>query len=151
MLRFFVFFGLLIAVSAAGSAADQFDRKKLVDKRGPAGIVGDHMHKQGKWMAEYRYMNMYMDDNRIGQRTISDADALGPITVDGITTNAGATPTQMTMEMHMIHLMYGATDDVTLYSDGDAAKFDHGPHSRTGESVTVGDRIRVHHSQQWIR
>ena len=41
--------------------------------------MGDHMHK-GKWMAEYKYMNMYMEDNRIGRTTVSDAAALGPIT-----------------------------------------------------------------------
>ncbi len=116
ILRSTVALTLLIGLSSLVLAADHSGRKKLVDKRGPAGIMGDHIHKKGKWMAEYKYMNMYMEDNRIGTKTISDAAALGPITVDGITTNAGATPTQMTMEMHMIHAMYGATDDITLYT-----------------------------------
>ena len=97
-------------------AADHPGRKGMVDKHAPVGIMGDHLHSQGKWMAEYRYMNMYMEDNRIGTTTVSDATAVGPTTIGGITTNAGATPTQMTMEMHMIHVMYGATDDVTLYT-----------------------------------
>ena len=42
--------------------------------------------------------------------------APGGFVVDGIATNNGATPTQMTMEMHMIHLMYGLTDKVTIYT-----------------------------------
>jgi hypothetical protein len=98
------------------------DRKSLADKHAPAGIMGDHLHERGEWMVEYKYMNMYMEDNRIGTRTISDADAIGPpgpppgIVVNGVQTNAGATPTQMTMEMHMMHVMYGASDDVTLYT-----------------------------------
>ncbi|WP_419194545.1 transporter [Novipirellula herctigrandis] len=88
--------------------------------------MGDHLHEPGKWMVEYKYMNMFMEDNRIGENTISDSSALGTstpvgppgpgITTDGITTNRAATPTQMTMEMHMAHVMYGATDDITLYT-----------------------------------
>ena len=95
-------------------------RRKLADKHAPAGLMGDHVHEQGEFMVEYRYMNMYMEDNRIGTRTVSDAAVLplvpGAFRVDGIATNNGATPTQMTMEMHMIHLMYGVTDDITAYT-----------------------------------
>ncbi|MGB7325186.1 MAG: transporter [Rubripirellula sp.] len=102
--------------------ADHPNRKSLADKHAPAGIVGDHLHSKGEWMVEYKYMIMSMEDNRIGENSVSDQDALGPagpppgIVVDGIRTNAGAAPTQMTMEMHMAHLMYGLTDDVTLYT-----------------------------------
>ncbi|QEG38442.1 transporter [Roseimaritima ulvae] len=98
------------------------NRKSLADKHAPAGIMGDHLHERGEWMVEYKYMNMYMEDNRIGDVTVSDQAAIGPaggppgIVVDGIRTNAGAAPTQMTMEMHMMHIMYGASDDVTLYT-----------------------------------
>ena len=108
------------------ACADHGRRKSFADKHAPVGVTGDHVHRAGEWMVEYRYMNMYMDDNRIGETTIDDTTALGTtvpvgppgpgVTVDGITTNQGATPTNMTMEMHMTHLMYGATDDVTLYT-----------------------------------
>lgn len=86
-------------------------RKSLADKHAPAGIMGDHVHHKGEWMFEYKYMNMYMEDNRIGKTTVPDAAAFG---YDG--TNVLATPTQMTMEMHMLHIMYGLTDSVTLYA-----------------------------------
>lgn len=121
MQRQAVWLGLLTIFAATMTHADDA-RRNLADKHAPAGIMGDHMHLTGQWMVEYRYMNMYMEDNRIGESTVSDAVAIGPggpppgIEVDGIRTNGGATPTQMTMEMHMLHLMYGATDDLTLYT-----------------------------------
>ncbi|MEK6238305.1 MAG: hypothetical protein N2C14_26615 [Planctomycetales bacterium] len=87
------------------------DRHSKADKHAPAGLMGDHVHGQGEFMVEYKYMNMYMDDNRAGTTTLSDAAAFG-----FAGTNNLFTPTQMTMEMHMIHLMYGLTDDVTLYT-----------------------------------
>ncbi len=111
---------------ASVSMADNFDRRALADKHAPAGIMGAHLHDKGEWMVEYKYMNMYMEDNQIGENKVSDATALGTatpvgppgpgITVDGVTTNRGATPTQMTMEMHMAHIMYGASENVTLYT-----------------------------------
>ena len=100
------------------------NRRGKADKHAPTGLMAAHVHKQGEWMVEYKYMNMYMDDNKIGTRNISDAASMGMpapppppgLTVNGIRTNAGATPTQMNMEMHMVHLMYGVTDDVSIYT-----------------------------------
>ncbi|MBM83943.1 MAG: hypothetical protein CMJ78_25590 [Planctomycetaceae bacterium] len=89
------------------------DRHSLADKHAPAGLMGAHVHNKGEVMIEYKYMNMYMEDNRLGETTVTDQDsfALG----QALGTNNGATPTQMTMEMHMMHIMYGVTDDVTVY------------------------------------
>jgi len=67
-------------------------------------------------MVEYKYMNMYMDDNRIGAQTVSDQAAIAFGATSTPITNRGATPTAMTMEMHMVHLMYGATDEISLYT-----------------------------------
>ena len=106
--------------SHSGGNGHHSGRRGLADKHGPAGIMGEHVHEQGEWMAEYKYMNMYMEDNRAGDDTLSDADSIalgGTFTnVHPMGTNRGATPTQMTMEMHMVHLMYGLTDDITLYT-----------------------------------
>jgi len=122
--RFFVVLSLLGSASIA--AADGNWRKQLVDQYGPAGIMNDHVQAKGQWRVEYRYMNTYLDDNLIGNDQVSDAVALGTnvpvgppgpgITIDGITTNVGATPTQMTRERHMLQFLYGASDDVTLYT-----------------------------------
>ena len=115
-----------ISASDHDSSTDHHDsnRRSMADKHLPAGLMGGHAHKRGEWMVEYKYMNMFMDDNRIGSHSVSATTAMGApappappgLTVDGIRTNAGAVPTQMTMEMHMIHLMYGLTDDVSIYT-----------------------------------
>ncbi|TWU36638.1 hypothetical protein Q31b_49190 [Novipirellula aureliae] len=86
------------------------DLRSRADKHAPASLMGDHLHKPGEWMVEYKYMNMFMDGNRAGSQSLSDEDALG--FGDGFF----ATPTNMTMEMHMLHVMYGYTEDVTLYT-----------------------------------
>lgn len=105
--------GLLyvFAISLSSLATADGNRKSLADKHAPAGIMGDHQHQRGEWMVEYRYMNMYMEDNLIGKTKVSDTAAIG-----ALGTNNGATPTQMTMEMHMMHVMYGASGSVTLYT-----------------------------------
>ena len=105
---------LLLSLSAPKACRADDARRGLADKHSPAGLMGDHLHKPGEWMVEYKYMNMYMEDNRLGATTLSDADA---ITIgNSLGTNFGATPTQMTMEMHMLHVMRGITDNITAYT-----------------------------------
>ena len=103
-------------LTLVATAAAHDGRKKLADKHAPAGLMAEHIHKRGKWMAEYKYMNMYMEDNRAGTETLSDTGAISFGATSNPITNRGATPTDMTMEMHMVHVMYGATDDITLYT-----------------------------------
>ena len=57
-------------------------------------------------MFGYSYMDMSMDGNRDGTSKQSAADVL----------NAGfmVSPTAMTMRMHMLELMYGVSDDLTM-------------------------------------
>ncbi len=81
------------------------------DSRAPAGLMGDHAHKQGEMMFEYRFMSMDMDDNRVGSTKVSDVASL-----DASGISFMATPTRMHMDMHMIHMMYGWSDRITLYA-----------------------------------
>ena len=90
-----------------------------VDTHAPAFLMGDHVHKTGEWMVEYKYANMYMDGNRAGTTRLTDPQSLDfigtvPPGVPGVSAY-GATPTSMTMEMHMLHVMRGITDDITAY------------------------------------
>lgn len=90
-----------------------------VDVHAPAHLFGDHVHKQGEWMFEYKYMNMFMDGNRSGTTQLSDNEALDfigtvPPNTPGVSAYA-ASPTDMTMQMHMMHIMHGVTDDLTLF------------------------------------
>ena len=90
-----------------------------VDSHAPAFLMGDHVHERGEWMVEYKYMTMSMDGNRAGTTPLTDQQALDfigtvPPGVPGVSAYM-ATPTSMSMEMHMIHIMRGITDNVTAY------------------------------------
>ncbi|MBP60857.1 MAG: hypothetical protein CMJ62_04945 [Planctomycetaceae bacterium] len=89
-----------------------------VDTHAPAFLVGEHVHKAGGWMFEYKYSNMFMQGNRAGTRNLTPQQSLDFIgTPPGVPAQDFyvATPLRMTMEMHMLHFMRGVTDDVTAY------------------------------------
>ena len=90
-------------------------RRGKADRYAPAGLSGAYVNNQGEWIAEYKYLVSFKEDNRAGSSTIDDLATI-PYTHDGITTNFGASPTQMTEELHVIRLTYGVSDDLTLYS-----------------------------------
>ena len=82
---------------------------KRADAHGPASIVVDHMHKPGSFMVEYKFAHMRMDGMRRGNHRVGAAEYFA---------NTGFTimPTDMIMEMHMLHFMYGLEENLTLYS-----------------------------------
>ena len=73
----------------------------------PISVMGDHTHGEGGWMLSYRYMTMEMDGMRRGTNSISTSSVLN----DGFFTVA---PEWMTMDMHMLGLMYAPSDQLTL-------------------------------------
>ena len=77
------------------------------DSHAPIGVMGDHRHKAGDWMASYRFMGMTMKDNLVGEDNVTPAQ---------IRTHFGkmVVPTKMDMDMHMAGLMYGWSDRITL-------------------------------------
>jgi hypothetical protein len=78
------------------------------DLHAPIGVMGEHAHAKGEWMASYRFMRMSMQPNRIGETDVPVASILRPVGT------YGAAPTDMTMDMHMFGLMYAPSDRVTL-------------------------------------
>ena len=76
------------------------------DGHAPIGVMGDHQHKKGDWMASYRYMYMEMDG----------IDTFGPYTM--------MRPTGMEMEMHMFGAMYAPSDKLTLMLMGNHTEKD---------------------------
>lgn len=72
----------------------------------PVSIMGTHVHPQGEWMLSYRFMRMKMDGMREGTDGVSSADVFAA----GYT----VTPESMTMNMHMLGIMYAPTDRLTL-------------------------------------
>ena len=68
-------------------------------------VLGIHTHLGGEWMLGYSPMLMTMDGNRMGTTRVSNSEVLESFMV---------TPVDMRMEMHMLHLMYAPSDDLTL-------------------------------------
>jgi len=99
---FLMFYGLFSFVALSSAFAD---RASLPDDHAPISVMGDHNHKQGKWMSAYRYSGMKMEGNRSGTDNISTDEVLDDFMV---------APLKMNMDMHMFGLMYGATDKLTL-------------------------------------
>ncbi|MEO1428239.1 MAG: transporter [Cyanobacteria bacterium J06633_8] len=95
---------LIIADSGDNSDPDKWSSSRP-DGHAPIGVMGDHAHKKGEFMASYRYMFMNMDGNRDGTNSISDSEVLQDFMV---------TPVDMTMEMHMFGAMYGVSDNLTV-------------------------------------
>ncbi|MDO8541276.1 MAG: transporter [Opitutaceae bacterium] len=72
----------------------------------PINVLGSHTHLERELMVGYRYMYMDQRGNLDGSRKITNAEAF----------QRGYTVmhTSMTMEMHMVEVMYAPRDNVTV-------------------------------------
>ncbi len=75
----------------------------------PAGIMTAHIHAKKEWMVAYEYMNMSMKGDRMGTSTRSADDLYKQYLMS---------PQKMTMQMHMVMVMYGVTDRLSLMGMG---------------------------------
>lgn len=101
-------------MSGAGTTPASFEvgshsHESRSDDHAPIGVMQDHLHGAGEWMISYRFMRMEMNGSRAGTRDLVDEDVVDPNGFGFI-----VTPTEMTMDMHMIGGMYAPTDSVTL-------------------------------------
>ncbi len=115
---------LFCAATAASLHAYAYaDGETAAKNHAPIGVMGDHMHKAGEIMFSYRYTHMDMSGSLIGD------DEVTPETVATTVPNHffGApmqpptlrvVPTDMTMDMHMVGVMYGLTDWLTIMAMG---------------------------------
>lgn len=106
-----------------------------VNADAPITVMQDHVHAKGSWMLSYRYMNMRMSGNRKGHDDVSNADVLRDFMV---------TPTDMTMNMHMLGLMIAPSDHLTLAAMLPIVRKDMNHRTRTGltfrtHSEGIGD------------
>lgn len=76
------------------------------DDHAPISIMGEHTHAAGEWMLSYRHMFMDMDGMYRG------SDEVAPAAVHG--GGYVVSPARMTMDMHMLGMMFAPTDRVTL-------------------------------------
>jgi len=93
---------ILCCLNTVSAIASQTSRP---DAHAPIGVMADHGHNKGEFMFSYRYMNMQMDGNREGTEELSSSEVLEDYMV---------TPLNMTMEMHMLGMMYAPSDLTTL-------------------------------------
>jgi len=70
-----------------------------------SNVLGTHTHLKGEWMVGYKYMHMHMGGNRSGTTDQTEARVLDDFVV---------APLWMDMDMHMVMLMRGVTDDITM-------------------------------------
>lgn len=73
------------------------------DSHAPIGVMGDHVMGRDEWMLSYRYMDMEMEGNRIGTNRVSTP-------LPGFMVS----PLSMDMRMHMLGVMTGLSDDLTV-------------------------------------
>jgi len=89
------------------------------DSHAPIAVMGDHVHNKGEWMLSYRYMHMDMSGSQIGTSSI-DPDTIATTIpnrffgIPGQPPTLRIVPTEMTMDMHMLGLMYAPSDRVTM-------------------------------------
>lgn len=98
------------------------------DSHAPIGVMADHTHGKGEFMASYRYMFMSMEQHFDGSSTVSDATVLQDFAV---------TPTRMDMQMHMLGLMFAPTDRLTLVGMVSAVDLRMDHVTRTGQTFTT--------------
>lgn len=77
---------------------------------------GGHMHGKGMFMAQYRFVRMQMDDLydtdvKVPAQKVIDSSSGDPY-------DYMMTPRDMSMDMHMLMLMYGVTDNIMLMAMG---------------------------------
>jgi hypothetical protein len=71
----------------------------------PLGVYGAHVIKPGKWQIAYTYGHMAMDGNLIGTDSVSTRALLQRYNV---------VPMSMSVDMHMVGLMRGMTENLSL-------------------------------------
>lgn len=127
---------LLLCLAASLSLYAGGDHKELRgDDHAPIGVMGDHTHMAGEWMFSYRFMRMEMSENADGGTTLSTEEVLADYMV---------APLEMTMDMHMLGVMYAPSDRLTLMAMAPFVDMSMNHQTRMGmrfttESSGIGD------------
>lgn len=96
---------ILASACALAAFAAHADTAKQPNNHAPLGVMGDHLHKQGEWMVGYRYELSTTRGMRDGAHSVSNASVMAQY---------GEIPAEMEMGMHMLEIMYGISDGLTL-------------------------------------
>ena len=102
--------------------ADSLSLSGVAD-HAPIGVMGDHVHDQDEFMLSYRFMHMDMQGNRTGTDSI-DADTIAMTVPNRFfgrpmqPSTLRIVPTEMSMDMHMLGMMYAPAGWVTFMAMG---------------------------------
>ena len=103
---------LALSIPSSSFATGQHSSEATIaSSHAPIGVMSDHRHKKGEFMLSYRFMDMQMEGNRIGDDRVTDRSIIGTGAAPG---RFLVVPTEMPMRMHMLGGMYGLSDKVTL-------------------------------------
>lgn len=102
-------FFILFSISIFTIGKSYANSNNRVDGHAPIGVKRDHIHKKGEIMGSYRVSYAKMNGLRENDDDIKIADVLNDYNMS---------PTEMTMKMHMVGLMYGITDQFTISAMG---------------------------------
>jgi hypothetical protein len=107
-----VSFGVALACVASSTAQADPGSGLLADQHAPAGVMFDHMHKAGEVMVGFRYAGSFAGGDMLhGTHAVNDQDVID----NGCTPHPCAMkPSDMTMNMYMLDIMYAPTDWLTL-------------------------------------
>ena len=75
------------------------------DGHAPIHVMGDHLHAKGEFMFSYRLMTMQMQGLLLSSSVLENGEVF---------TDYMAAPQNMTMNMHMLGIMYAPSDKLTL-------------------------------------
>ena len=85
----------------------------------PIGVMADHTHDRGEWMLSYRVMQMQMQGSRDETNSISPEETVSSVAnpflgQPGQPATLRVVPTEMSMTMHMLGVMYAPLESLTL-------------------------------------
>lgn len=110
LLSFLFSFSFLVQITSIQSHELPF-----ADSHAPISIMADHMHKKKEFMFSYRFVNMNMSKSFNGTKSINTDEIM--TSSNGASNNLGTymnAPVKMSMEKHMVGMMYAPTNYLTL-------------------------------------
>jgi hypothetical protein len=127
--------GIVLLCSSLAIAQENKWSSKRPDGHAPISIMGDHYHKKGEFMFSYKYMPMKM---------IGNIETVDDISNDEIYQNFVVAPQNMSVNMHMLGIMYAPSDNITLMAMGNYIINDMSLRTKMGvdfvtESNGIGD------------
>ncbi|MCK7597838.1 transporter [Microbulbifer sp. CAU 1566] len=97
---------LIVTSPMIAKAHDVESPSFLPEAHAPAGVMSDHLHKQGEWMVGYRFMRENFSGLYYGSEKVTGAE----LNAAGYSMQ----PSSMAMEMQMLDIMYAVSDNLTL-------------------------------------